>query len=218
MRRLLLITSLLMLLLGVSAYAEEEVNIVDDPTTIKDSGTYIVEIESVASDGTVLTKKIPVTILNPTGRTNQENGEGIDARNFRITKEEIDDLSNIAWVVQRSRAYAWSLASGIRIDIVSSTFEKVSNEPYQYLVWLSTEKGTSTSVKVFIHDGEEFNYTNVDKGNNSFGQRYKGLRNLSWLLLLCLALPTIAVVTGLTRFLKSFDEIWETLYRSQSTK
>ncbi len=206
----------ILLLLSIHVGAEEEIFDEDNPEVYESSGTYMVEIESVASDGTVLSKYVPVTIVNPTGKTNQENEEGIDARNFRISEDEIEKLEDVSWTIEKSRAYAWRLSDGKRVPIVSSRVEVVEDKNYDFLVWFSTEKGTTTSVEVFLHEGRDFNYINVDEKREFLSKRYFDLRELSWILVLCLGIPTIAVIVGVIYFLKNFDTVWETLYRKSN--
>ncbi|MFV0480209.1 MAG: hypothetical protein ACK5LZ_06560 [Anaerorhabdus sp.] len=181
-----------------------------DYETITESGTYLFEVESVAPDGTVQTVIVPVTIINSTGKVDEELGEGIDARNFRISNEELSCLEELSCVIEHSAAYAWDTTTGEKVSIVSVRSE-ISDGSGDTFVWLSTDKGTTMSIQVFIHQGDYEKYTNVLEGKGTLEQWHKDVGKYSWIVALCVGVPSLIVIVALINFLLRADKIWDKL-------
>lgn len=209
MRRIGLLV-LLLLCSFITISAQEETT--ENPEDVEESGTYFFKVSAETENGETISKVIAVTLLNYTGEINETNQEGIDARNIRIQTQDVENLDDVEWVVQKSFAYAWSTKTGDRIPIVSVSFTKINNR--LYYVDLSTDKGTTKRIKAYITDDSIFTYNNIEEGTRADQEWLRDARELPVLLFIFFALPMVIMFLFSIYFKIHADKAFKMLYEA----
>lgn len=146
-RKIFIIICLFMILIPRNIVAQDTIT-VEELENIEEAGTYFVRIYTQDLEGNTISKVVAVTITF--ARTMIDKGEGIDARDFRLTQEEFDEMNEAKWV-QKANAHAWIVETG---DVVPVKFVRLETvvEGMNYRAYFKTEKGLETFAFVQIVD------------------------------------------------------------------
>ena len=139
---LMLFSLFMMNFISVNA---EEIDVIEE---IEEAGTYFIEVATKDSTGNEIVKVIRMNVLFPKTVISVENQEGIDAHDITIEKNKITTLASDELIVLAG-AHAWSTVDGRRIPIKHIVLEEAMEKGVDYIITFSTEKGTSTTIKVY---------------------------------------------------------------------
>lgn len=204
---------LIVFMMILSVGAEEEIEEIDE---IKESGTYFFELSTETDDGEKVVKVIEIIIVNPTGEVDELNQEGIDARNIQIKEEDVEKLKDVNWVVEKSNAYAWNIKTGERVVLVSVHVIKIENDNADYLVELSTARGTKKRIKVYVEESQVFEYTNIEKGMTISQLWRVDSRSLPLIIFVFFLFPIVMVILFFLYFRRKTRLALQVLYDKES--
>ena len=201
---IVLLGLILCVALGIKAYALT----VDELGEIDKAGTYRVKVYTLDKEGREVEGYAMVTVTFPYTVISEENQEGIDAQDIKLTDtEQIQDLSAeelIAW----GQAHAWSLSDGMPVTIAEVSVEA---EEGFYEVLYSTEKGTSVKVKAFhgivLFDRTESLYHYTPTSIETSDLYYKYLTRFLTLLLVIPVLMLIVIYWMTNRKAKKMKKV-----------
>lgn len=179
---------------AVSIVAESQEERVNEIYKKNEAGTYDVPLSTVDKDGKVIQKNIKVTILFPKSVISEDHQEAIDARDFKVRKNDFVNL-DAQNTINIAKARAWNTGTGEQIGIkyveVSNPKEGSSDMLYATFI---TEKGTKVRVKIFLVDEIYMlsnGYFNIQDVFYNHRNRYLALSLLCMLvlpLILCMLL------------------------------
>lgn len=178
------------LMMNVVSVSAEEIDVIEE---IEEAGTYFIEVATKEGTGNEIVKVVRMNVLFPKTVISIENQEGIDAHDITIEKNKITTLASDE-LIALAGAHAWSLVDGRKIPIKHIVLEKAVEKGVDYTITFSTEKGTSTTIKVY-----EVEQQVLGLGNSYINLQelqYTNIVYVSLFAVLLIVIPLIAMTVA----------------------
>ncbi len=186
--------------------------IIVNPTSkdIDKAGTYLVPFTYTDENGVTSEISKHVTITFPYTFINETIGEGIDANDIHIKKQDLSKLSNNE-LIELANAHAWDKNDGKEVKIENVYVHKNNLKVgADWKVTYQTSKNTEVSVDAYLSDNDivivDSKYINFES------YRFFNPRSLFILLLFILVLPLIICSISFTYVSKKYRSTIELLF------
>lgn len=185
-------------------YAKEEETVA--PEDIDKAGTYFVPISASTMEEE---KWIRIHVTFPKTTISDENQEGIDAHDFQTTKTKIEKSTDTE-LITLANAYAWNTLDGKAVPITSVQVTKENKTDVAYTVNFKTDKGTNTSINVYVVETTNLSFTSMYRYDTP--TKEINIWILTGALLMILVVPCIIIMLLYLFYYRNLKKVEKVLY------